>query len=764
MCWDQDVQLKCTANHRAVLVATCADPAVANVFAHCGVTSRMDSFRVCQKCYRGISAAVTATSALSSSNRQHLEEATPPGKSRGSYHALILRGRLTSEGQPLLELFKSIGSGSRAVTITVQQAAEQPPNVGRFKVDDMVVTPRRKQAGVNEEGGVGKVTAVALRRVGASDIVFYSIRYGISGRVERDVDETLLTAYDPLANEQRRRSADAAAAGAAAAEERAAVRLQRENESLRDRVRNLEAQTSRDRMKFDNVRRENRELAKAAQILAKESKEAQVLQIAEHERMQRSVDVLLEEAIAAAQADAREEQTGALEQKRQEMLAQRREHSRHVALLEKKVQQSAAAHHRLEANVATMLQETALSAAAEVEVRAAELEADLVDARFTLEEAQRKVSSLYGAAAALGVPIPGRLTPNTGSSSTSLTTMGSKEKTALGRTAAACVVQILELVPGGAREIAALLQARGDLAHLFGNSGDVSTNELQSLRVLQDNVTKACRIYKLQKNQPFFLAFLSLMGYSASLAGVAARISTGDAIAVGMLVQIRAAGHRREEGVVTGMNELTCTVDVCERTEAMKRQRFVTPLQEAAQAAGQMVKTGETRDAVPLVDVSAAGSVRCTEYDVKEARALGSTGFPGKVVMEDVGQHHRVRKSDNHREVMANHFDDEEIFPLRYSSSKGATAFRALPMRQSYKLACEACRQRGCEEPRWEDYLNVLSSSDYTQQVPLNCVCSYCRILGLETFDEVDDLITMVDMPAELCADFIRRAKSNAFF
>jgi hypothetical protein len=84
----------------------------------------------------------------------------------------------------------------------------------------------------------------------------------------------------------------------------------------------------------------------------------------------------------------------------------------------------------------------------------------------------------------------------------------------------------------------------------------------------------------------------------------------------------------------------------------------------------------------------------------------------------------RIRKSFAHVEAMIEHFEDDSMFPIRYSSSKGAIRFRALSIRASFRAVCEACRRIGCEELRWEDYLDVLNSSDYTKQVHQNCVCT----------------------------------------
>ena len=69
-----------------------------------------------------------------------------------------------------------------------------------------------------------------------------------------------------------------------------------------------------------------------------------------------------------------------------------------------------------------------------------------------------------------------------------------------------------------------------------------------------------------------------------------------------------------------------------------------------------------------------------------------------------------------------------------------------------------------CELPRWEDYLHVLSSSQYTPQTALNCVCTWCRIFGLETFDEAVENVRFSAMPEELKEEFMERLNRTRKF
>ena len=150
----------------------------------------------------------------------------------------------------------------------------------------------------------------------------------------------------------------------------------------------------------------------------------------------------------------------------------------------------------------------------------------------------------------------------------------------------------------------------------------------------------------------------------------------------------------------------------------------MTTEQEADEVFAGMKKTGEVLTGVSLSGVKVLGSVQCSDYELKEARLHAEKHFPGKLVVQELGRYHRMCKSTLHHKTMAEHYDDEEMFPLRYSSAKGALYFRALPIRRSYECAVKCCVEAQCEIPRWEDYLKVVSTSDYKAQKPLNCVCA----------------------------------------
>ena len=354
--------------------------------------------------------------------------------------AKVLLDALTSQGRPLIELFRSIRNGQRTVALHVQHEAEAAlPSVGLFTVGDMVSVPRRKQEGVNEDGGVGEVRTVEAKTVAGIRVVFYSVKYVLDRRVEKDVPESLLARYSIADGDNPRRSLDSAAAATSAAEERTSEKLRRENSKLQNRIRDLEAEAARSRMKWDGVRADYKAAKSTATDLSKKVENLAVEKTAQFERMQRGIDDLLETAIRHAQDEAASAGNEVLEERRQQMLKQRKEHAKDMKELERQVQDAKAAHNRLEAAVAGMLQDTAAAAAAEAQSRVAEVEA-------ALEKANQEVSDLEHAARVLGVDVPSRLTASTGANSLSASDLGRNERTAIVKTAVGCVVRIVEMI------------------------------------------------------------------------------------------------------------------------------------------------------------------------------------------------------------------------------------------------------------------------------------------------------------------------------
>ena len=278
---------------------------------------------------------------------------------------------------------------------------------------------------------------------------------------------------------------------------------------------------------------------------------------------------------------------------------------------------------------------------------------------------------------------------------------------------------------------------------------------------LQQQLAFAGQPYSKQKKKPEANALLSLAAGTAPAQFIMHTFSETSDINEGSLVSLIRAkkmGSKTVEGVVMSINRSnnTCDIEVWERTLATKRKRWQTRHQEHDEVFAGMEKTSEKLLCVPLAEVLEVGRVRVTDHLLKEVLFLKQRHHAGKILgTEPLWT--RLRKSTLHHEIMAEHYDNPELFPLRFSSDKGAKYFRALPIKKSFKIAIEACKAAGCEVPRWEDYLNTLSSSDYKQQTAVNCVCVYCRVLGLETFDEIIDIISFLSLPDNLVKHFEER-------
>ena len=110
--------------------------------------------------------------------------------------AKSLQITLASQGQPLIELFKRIISGQHATAFSVPgESAEEAatPRENIFAVGDLVELPRRTQPNVNKEGGTAKFLSFECKTMGGKRFVLYSVKVVIGGRVQNDVDQSLLT-------------------------------------------------------------------------------------------------------------------------------------------------------------------------------------------------------------------------------------------------------------------------------------------------------------------------------------------------------------------------------------------------------------------------------------------------------------------------------------------------------------------------------------------------------------------------------------------
>ena len=468
---------------------------------------------------------------------------------------------------------------------------------------------------------------------------------------------------------------------------------------------------------------------------------------AQFELMQKNITDLIAEMKSQVQSEVESASNREREARNESMRQQQRNHLREVKALRGEVQDATAARFRLESVVNSMLEDTAKAAVEEVNGRLAELSA-------TIAEHEKEVDSLWSVAQILEIDTPERLTPNTGKSSSSVSTLGRNELSIIRQTAEKCIDKIVNIAApnGDADGMCKLLQDSGKLSALLG----APIKDDAELGKLRANIAQAYQVY----NDSLAKAFLSLLALTMTIPDLTLLASTHASTSVGDLVAVRSVGHTRTEGVVLSIDDATetCSLQIHVRTEEAKKMRHVTTAQEAALLLASMELTDEIRHNVKLKDVAAVGSVRCTEHEVKAARKHANLHFPGKLSVKQYGDLKRIRKSLAHIKTMIEHFEDVSLFPVRFSSSKGAKRFRALPINQSFIAACDACDKIGCERPRKQDYYRVVGSSDYTKQVPQNCVCTYCRTLGMETFDELDGLLEMISLPENIKKGYLDRS------
>ena len=137
------------ANHRAVVVASHADPDTATQFESHGVCALDDSFRICKTCASAVLQSIRIIGAVNSSWTDYLDSIMQEKTTR--HPAKSLRSALASQGQPLIALFKSIISGQHTATFSapLESAESATPRETLFAVGDLVNLPRRKQANVN---------------------------------------------------------------------------------------------------------------------------------------------------------------------------------------------------------------------------------------------------------------------------------------------------------------------------------------------------------------------------------------------------------------------------------------------------------------------------------------------------------------------------------------------------------------------------------------------------------------------------------------
>ena len=78
------------------------------------------------------------------------------------------------------------------------------PRENVYAVGDLVNLPRRKQANVNEDGGVAVVQSFRCAQVKGKQSVFYSVKHTVGSRVENGMSESLLEPYSYGTSKKRR--------------------------------------------------------------------------------------------------------------------------------------------------------------------------------------------------------------------------------------------------------------------------------------------------------------------------------------------------------------------------------------------------------------------------------------------------------------------------------------------------------------------------------------------------------------------------------
>lgn len=376
-----------TANRRAVVIAIQADSDTAPLFERHEVNTLDDSFRICKPCSVVALQAISFVRAANISWKDYLDSMMQ--RKTTKHPAKILPSAIKSQGQPLIALFKSIASGQHTLSLSLPSdaatPAARPENL--FTVGDLVNLPRRKQANVNEDGGVAVVLSFRCGQVKGKRSFFYSVKHTVgSRRVENDLAESLLAHYS-YNTSKKRRSVDAEAKAIEVLEERELQQLHRENVRLRERVRNLEADATRTELQKVDLRAKCKETKRAASELAQKNEELNSKMSAQYQAMQKNVNDLLAEAKSQAQREAAEAESQAQaveaalassrerEARIESMRQQENKHAQEVKALKGAVQVATVARYQLESSVESMLKDTAKTVAEGYEGKVADLRA-----------------------------------------------------------------------------------------------------------------------------------------------------------------------------------------------------------------------------------------------------------------------------------------------------------------------------------------------------------------------------------------------------
>jgi hypothetical protein len=92
------------------------------------------------------------------------------------------------------------GVKSNGLHLDISQLKNPSDVSSSFVIGNHVQVSRRKQPGVNEEGGVAEITEVYLRR----GQVRYTVRYVLDNREENDLDDSIMQLWVPPAGRPTR--------------------------------------------------------------------------------------------------------------------------------------------------------------------------------------------------------------------------------------------------------------------------------------------------------------------------------------------------------------------------------------------------------------------------------------------------------------------------------------------------------------------------------------------------------------------------------
>ena len=141
--------------------------------------------------------------------------------------------------------------------------------------------------------------------------------------------------------------------------ERTMDRLSGELDRARARIGILEAEASRQRERYRALGMKRKEAVREAKRLESELRDLLVLREAENERTHRGILELVDEAVAAATADATASIKYRVLEAKKLQEKTRREHSARVKELERQLSLAHVNQQRIECSVAEMLKETA---------------------------------------------------------------------------------------------------------------------------------------------------------------------------------------------------------------------------------------------------------------------------------------------------------------------------------------------------------------------------------------------------------------------